>query len=256
MTHTYTLINAWREMLARILADFDAQPNVSPEWLVNPATGRRLKLDLYYPDAALAVRFVGLTAKGQPRQSDWDVAEEEQRDQTRAELCRQHGVLLCLVDPNEETLPQLDGLTRHLRRAAESVAQGKGLAQSKTPIKNRSALAARLAAAYERAGQIRSLVAKNQEQMLANLADSWRDRENGIAPSPAPAPRPAATPAQKRAIAGLRPGLAVAHERFGPGEVVNLSGQGPGAKVAIRFEDGQERTFLVTYIEDKLRVLA
>lgn len=256
MINSYTLINAWREMLARILADFDAQPNVSPEWLVNPATGRRLKLDLYYPDAALAVRFVGLTAKGQPRQSDWELAEEEQRDQTRAELCRQHGVHLCLVDPNEETLPQLDGLTRHLRRAAESVTQGKSLAQSKTPVKNRSALAAQLDAAYERAGQIRSLVAKNQEQMLANLADSWRDRENGITPSPAPAPRPIATPAQKQALARLRPGLAVAHERFGPGEVIKLSGQGPDAKVTIRFEDGQERTFLVVYIEDKLRVLA
>jgi hypothetical protein len=250
MLNTYTLINAWREMLARIFAGFPAQPNVSPEWLVNPATGRRLKLDLYYPDAAVAVRFVGLTAKGQPRQSDWDVAEEEQRDQTRAELCRRNGVYLCLVDSNEETIPQLDRLTRHLERAAVTAAQGKA------PGKNGNVAATRLAAAHARAGQVRALVAKNSDQMLANLADSWRDREAGVVPSPAPISRPAPTPAQKRAIAGLRPGQRVAHERFGPGLVLSLSGQGPDAKIAIRFEDGQERTFLLAYVEDKLRVLA
>ena len=65
MANLYVALNSWREMLARILKDFTAQENVSPEWLVNPATKRRLKLDLYYPEASLAFRFVGLTAKGQ-----------------------------------------------------------------------------------------------------------------------------------------------------------------------------------------------
>ena len=62
-------MNAWREILARIFDGFKAQDNVSPEWLINPATRRRLKLDRLYPDAGVAIRFAGLTAKGQ-RPSD------------------------------------------------------------------------------------------------------------------------------------------------------------------------------------------
>ena len=92
MSSTYFAISAWREILARIFTGFDEQDNVSPAWLVNPATNRRLKLDILYPQVGIAVRFVGLTAKGQGRQSDWEALEVEQRDQTRSELCRQNGV--------------------------------------------------------------------------------------------------------------------------------------------------------------------
>jgi hypothetical protein len=41
----YTEMNAWREILARTFDGFFEQDNVSPEWLINPATKRRLKLD-------------------------------------------------------------------------------------------------------------------------------------------------------------------------------------------------------------------
>ena len=47
MSSTYLAISAWREILARIFTGFDEQDNVSPAWLVNPATNRRLKLDRY-----------------------------------------------------------------------------------------------------------------------------------------------------------------------------------------------------------------
>ena len=73
MLSTYFAMNAWREILARIFEDLPNQDNVSPDWLINPATKRRLKLDKYYPDIGIAFRFVGLTAKGQGRQSDWEV---------------------------------------------------------------------------------------------------------------------------------------------------------------------------------------
>src|SRR3954469_13383430 len=83
MSNIHVTINGWREMLARILKGFTAQENVSRDWLVNPATKRRPKIDLFSPEANLAFRFIGLTAKGQGRQSEWEVMEEEQRDQTR-----------------------------------------------------------------------------------------------------------------------------------------------------------------------------
>ena len=42
---TWLIINGWREIFARIFAEVETKFNVSPEWLVNPATKRHLKLD-------------------------------------------------------------------------------------------------------------------------------------------------------------------------------------------------------------------
>ena len=117
MMNTYLVLSAWREVLARIFDGFSEQDNLSPEWLVNPSTNRKLKLDKVYPDAAIAVRFVGLTAKGQGRQSDLDVLENEERERARAELCRAHGVHLASIDPAEDFVKQMDGLLSVLARA-------------------------------------------------------------------------------------------------------------------------------------------
>ena len=38
-------VNGWRELLARVFTSFDAEYGLTPEWLVNPDTNRRLKLD-------------------------------------------------------------------------------------------------------------------------------------------------------------------------------------------------------------------
>ena len=54
------LINGWREVLARIFDGFETEYGVTPEWLINPETNRRLKLDCLFPDIGVAVRFVGL----------------------------------------------------------------------------------------------------------------------------------------------------------------------------------------------------
>ena len=87
-----TNILGWREILARVMDGFQCQEDVSPAWLVNPATNRPLKLNQLYPQVGLAIRFVGLTAKGQPRQSDDEAQTEAERDEIRAELCRQNEV--------------------------------------------------------------------------------------------------------------------------------------------------------------------
>ncbi|HXF61424.1 MAG TPA: hypothetical protein VNK95_07395, partial [Caldilineaceae bacterium] len=213
MDSLFVALNAWREMLARVFADFTQQENVSPPWLVNPATRRRLKLDSYYPEAGIAVRFVGLKAKGQGRQSDWELLEEEQRDQTRAELCQANGVQLFLVDPLEDAVKQLDTLIRLLSRA------GRVLAQSDRPVAEKSVWQPRLGAARAKAEELRRLVARQPEQMLANLADSWRDREIGLASSLAPLPLPTPTRTAVQQALHLAEGQRVAHTKYGAGVV-------------------------------------
>ncbi|MBW7882963.1 MAG: hypothetical protein H3C34_10055 [Caldilineaceae bacterium] len=247
MMSTYLAMSAWREILARVFEGFTGQDNVTPEWLVNPATRRRLKLDKYYPEAGIAIRFVGLTAKGQSRQSEWELLEAEQRDQTRAELCRLNGVQLVTVDPAEDLVKQLDGLLRALSRTSRSLAQGDQTAKFKAqwmPV---------LATARDRGERLRASVARNPEQMVANLAEAWRDREAGVALELSVDP---ATPEQPVSSLVLSPGQRVRHSHFGEGVIVTIEGSGGEAKVAILFDAADERTFQANLLYDKLEVLA
>jgi hypothetical protein len=233
---------AWREVLARAMEGFQCQENVSPDWLVNPATKRRLKLDQLYPEVGLAVRFVGVTAKGQPRQSDWEELEEQQRDQTRAELCRAHGVELFLVDVDhahpQEQLLQLRTILSRLSRL---------LAQSRRPDKEKSTLMPRLAEARARLDQATRRVHSADD--LALYAELWRDRETSAAAAmraPA-APRP--QPQGKLRV--YQPAQAVQHATFGPGTVVSVN-SGDDPQITVLFADGRERTFLASLVSGKL----
>lgn len=245
MMNTYIVLSAWREALARIFDGFTAQDNISPDWLVNPATNRKLKLDKVYPDIAIAVRFVGLTAKGQGRQSDLEVLENEERERARAELCRAHGVHLASIDPAEDSVKQMDGLLSVLARASRS------MATSDRADAEKAALMTALAAARSRAEQLRSRLAQNPEQMLENLAAGWRDREANLAVALS---APATTPGQSAAIV-LTTGQRVRHTRFGEGVVTRIDGNGPEAMVAILFDAAQERTFRADLLADKVEVL-
>jgi hypothetical protein len=249
MSNIYVALSAWREMLARILKDFTAQENVSPEWLVNPATKRRLKLDLFFPEANLAFRFIGLTAKGQGRQSDWEVMEEEQRDQTRQELCRQKGVQLLLVDPLEEPVKQMDHLIRLLSRANRLMAQGD------RPVAEKMIWQPRLSLAVSQAEELRTRVARNPEQMMANLAESWRDRELDGGPALPPEPLPIPADAVD-ALPPLEIGQRVHHVKFGAGVITATNGSGVEATITILFDADQERTFLAALLADKLTLAA
>ena len=229
-------IIAWREILARTMQDFDLQENVSPDWLVNPATSRRLKLDQFYPEAGLAVRFVGLTAKGQPKQSDWELQEEAQRDQTREELCRQHGVELFLLDPDHphpaEQLQRLRLILMRLAQAHPPRARAKG-----SPL---------LSDARTRLDEITRRV--KDPESLALFAELWRDREiAGVA-----AARPVASPARSAAPLRLAEGMRIQHARFGAG-VVDAIDPGADPQITIVFDTGERRTFLASLVSDKLR---
>ncbi len=250
MSSMFLAISAWREILARTLNDFDGQDNVSPDWLINPATRRKLKLDRYYPDAGIAVRFAGLTAKGQKRQSDWEALEIEQRDQTRSELCRVNGVQMVIIDPVDDPVKQVDNFVSLLSRAS------RVMAQSERPDKVKKKLMPALSKARSRLNELRSMIAKNPEQMMANLAESWRDRETGIA-----------TELQKASVInngrtkGKRKAKSfsadqrVRHDRFGEGTITGITGEGEEATLSILFDAAEERTFLASLVQDKLDVL-
>jgi hypothetical protein len=242
----YLHINAWREILARTMEGFAEEDNVSPDWLVNPATRRRLKLDKYYRDARLAVRFIGLTAKGQGRQSDWEIQETEQRDQTRAELCRQHGVQLLLIDPEEEGVKQIDTLIRMLSRTSRT------LAQSDQPALYKLKWMPALSSARETAAELRSLMAKNPTQMMNNLADAWRDREAGLCAGAKTSSPPPPVQAHPFVYAV---GQRVRHERFGDGVITAFTPSEQDTRVSILFDGGEERTFLSSLVYNKLSVI-
>lgn len=234
---------AWREILARILADFEVQENVSPEWLINPATNRRLKLDQFYPPIGLAVRFVGLTAKGQPRQSEWELLEEAQRNETRAELCRINGVELLLVDPNDpnprEPLRRLRTLLSRCSRV---------LAQSKRPGQDKATLMPQLAGARHRLDQVVRKVHGPDD--LALYAELWRDREfAAIAATRQPEP---ALREKRVRMPRFAEGQVVSHTAFGAGTIVAINGSGNDQQITVQFEDGRERTFLSSLVAGKL----
>jgi hypothetical protein len=177
------------------------------------------------------------------------VLENEQRDQTRVELCRQNGIQLATLDPADEMLKQLDGLLSVLARASRTLAQGP------QPAKYKAEWMPALASARDRAEKLRGLILKNPDQMLANLAEGWRDREAGTAlelRSPEPAPN---QPPSKPLL--LAPSQRVRHIKFGDGVVTRIDGAGDEAQVYILFDGvGDERRFQANLIYDKLAVIA
>ena len=116
----------WREILARVFDGFDVEYGVTPEWLINPDTNRRLKLDLLYPQVAIAVRFVGVEGGGRRRRkSDEEVASEADREEARAAVCRHNGIVLVSISPDGEPRTELRKLEFGLSRATSQMAQAQ-----------------------------------------------------------------------------------------------------------------------------------
>jgi hypothetical protein len=240
-------IMAWSEILARTMQGFAVEIDASPAWLVNPATKRRLKLDQFYPEAGLAVRFVGLTAKGQPKQSDWEQLEDQQRDLTREELCRQHGVELFLVEPDypypSEQIQRLRSLLSRLERV---------LPQGSRPGQGQKTLAQRLAEARGRLDEIARRV--KSPETLALYAELWRDRETATLVAARP-PASSAVAARPAGLLRQEPGARVAHTRFGLGVIETVDGAAGDAQITVLFDSGEQRTFLASLVGDKLQTL-
>lgn len=82
--------------------------HVRPRWLVNPATGNRLELDLLFPLASVAFEFNGLLHR---------VQEQRARDAVKAWCCWQNGIALVVVRSFElSTSPFFWSRERYFRR--------------------------------------------------------------------------------------------------------------------------------------------
>ena len=234
-------VNGWREVLARVFTGLDAEYGLTPEWLINPDTNRRLKLDYFFPDIALAVRFIGLegTERRRPKADD-EVATEARREQTRAAVCKEHGVVLVSIDPDAEPRAGLRGLEMGLARASAQ------LAQSSISHARKQALMPRLSEARRRAGEF---TLRLKDPRTLNLyAEMWRDRQAELA---AQSPVKAA-PARRRTY---RVGMSVEHERFGPGQITEVLPEEGDIKVTVDFVEAGMRSFYASLLDDtKFRI--
>jgi hypothetical protein len=234
-------VNGWREVLARVFAGFDAEYGLTPEWLVNPDTHRRLKLDYFFRDISVAVRFTGLEGTDRRRpKSDDEVASEAQREQARAAVCKEHGVVLVSIDPDAEPRAGVRSLEMGLARASAR------LAQSSIAHARKQALMPRLSEARRRAGEF---TLRLKDPRTLNLyAEMWRDRQADLA-AQAPAVVP---PARRRSY---RVGMSVEHERFGPGQITDVQPEEGDIKVTVDFVEAGVRSFYASLLDDtKFRI--
>lgn len=230
-------VNGWREVLARVFDGFEVEYGLTPEWLVNPDTNRRLKLDYFFPELSVALRFVGMEGTGRKRRkSDDEVVAEENREDAREAVCRGHGVLLLSIDPDGEPRAVLRELEMGLARASAQVARSGMLAAQKQK------LMPLLGKARQVAGEF--TVKLTVPERLNMYAEMWWDRQAALA-TQAPA-KPAAR-ARRYEV-----GMAVEHTRFGLGQVTAIETDGDDSKVTVDFPDSGVRTFLAGLVGDKL----
>lgn len=227
---TWQINNGWREILARIFAGLETKLNITPEWLVNPATQRRLKLDLLYPTIGVAVRFEGAEVKQRRRPSLEEEAQQRVRDDARVEVCRAHGIELILIDLSVET-PKVTFqlIDTALSRAAQRV---------KAPDLVATIREARATAA--------SLARKIQRYRDFKLyADLWQDRQyQPVLSTPAAPPKPKLS---------FTPGMEVEHTAFGPGVVIAAAPSNDDTMITVDFITAGQRTFAASLVGDKLR---
>ncbi len=199
------LVNGWREVLERIFAGFDAQYSVTPDWLVNPETGRHLKLDYIYPEIGVAVRFTGLEGPGRKRRkSDEEVADDAAREDSRAAVCREHGVVLLSIDPDGEPREALRRIEMGLARATAQLAMGTA------PQVFKQRLMPMLSQARQRAGEFTTRLAK--PDALMTYAELWWDRQARLVPAAAPTAPAARSPSSATAAAASGSPAASEHQ--------------------------------------------
>lgn len=230
---------AWREILERIFDGFTLQESVTPDWLVNPETGRRLKLDRFYPEAAIGFRLVGSTGKRKAPRSEQELEEEARRDSIREQLCRNKGVTLIAIHVYES---EPRDVLRDIRSALSRSA--RVLAQSDHPHETKAALAPRLSKAKRVCDGLAARVRRTED--LALYSELWEDRQH------APPPKSPETPVQGARRHAYSVGQRVHHHRFGEGSVIDVRPSRADHLVVVRFDDGSERSFAASLVQSKL----
>jgi hypothetical protein len=224
-------VNAWREVFTRIFTKTEEQLNVFPEWLVNPTTKRRLKLDLLYPEIGVAVRFEGLQgAQRRPRPSLEEEEQEQQRQAARPEVCRAHGIELIVVNPGDTPPTVFRAIDMALSRAG----------QRAQPAAARQKITQCRAAAADLARRVKS------PHDLNVYAELWQDRQYQ------PTAKPTPTPAQPKKTPRFTPGMEVEHVIFGPGVVLAVTPSGNDTMLSVDFVIAGPKTLALSLVSGKL----
>lgn len=228
--------NGWREVFARVFEGVESQFNVTPDWLVNPATRRRLKLDMLYPDIGVAVRFEGLSGKdlrgkrGHRRPSLEEEAQQRARDDARVNVSQEHGIQLIIVNmatgKPQAVFRQIDAALGRIRQRAKKA--------SHLPQIN----VARATAA----GLARTINTSNDLDLYADL---WADRQYRIS-------EPATAPSSTGPAIAYVVGMAVEHTIFGPGIVQATTRSNGDTLVTVKFDTAGEKTLAASLVGDKL----
>lgn len=225
--------NAWREIVTRIFEEAETEFNVWPEWLVNPATNRPLKLDVYYPQLGVAVRFEGVQAKRQQRLSLEEEVQQAVRDRARQDLCRSNGVELIVVDLDSDDPPAaLRDIDVCLSRAKERVTSKK----AKQQIKQARAVAADLARRLKQTGNLRL------------YADLWDDRQHRLAEPQQSGSRSSAREPR------FEEGMQVEHPVFGKGVILTVTEKEGDIFLRVDFVTAGVKVLAASLVADKLRV--
>jgi hypothetical protein len=233
------LVNGWREVLARVFDGFVTEYGLTADWLVNPDTNRRLKLDCFFPEIAAAVRFVGLegTARKQ-RKSDEEVLAEDAREQARVAACKAHGVVLISIDPDGEPRVALRNIEMGLTRASSQLAQNTAISHTR-----KQKLMPMLAQARRRAGEFATRLTVPEK--LNIYAEMWWERQANLSAQATPQ-KPA------RPAAHFEVGMDVYHERFGTGCVTAIAPEDGDTKVTVDFVEAGVRSFYASLVGGKL----
>ncbi len=231
-------INGWREVLARVTDGADVQYGITPDWLVNPGTNRKLKLDYLYPDMGLAVRFVGLqgTTRRQ-RKSDEEVMDEAEREKMRAAVCRAHGVTLLSIDPDADPKQTLRDLELVLAAITTRTATGN------LPHSQKQRLMPLLSQMRRKAGEFTTRLSPPEKLMI--YAEMWWERQQTL--------QQAAPPEPGSQRFDYRVGMQVVHQKFGPGTVTDVQPDGDDLAVTVNFVEAGVRTFGAALVGDKLQ---
>ena len=231
-TPVWVIANAWREILTRIFADIKTTTNASPEWLVNPVTNRRLKLDMLYPDIGVAVRIEGLTGKQRRQRRSLEEEEQEKnRRQARDEVCRVHNIELIVISLGNEPKAAFRAIDAALGRAKQRAKDASAIRQ----ISQSRATAAGLSH--------RILL----ERDLNLYADLWQDRQYQV-------PEPAAPKAAPSEIPAFEVGMEVEHTAFGPGVIVSVTPGDSDTLLSVDFVTAGQKILAASLVADKLSI--
>jgi hypothetical protein len=227
----WRMANAWREILTRIFEKMETRLNVTPEWLVNPTTNRRLKLDMFYPQPGIAVRLEGLQGKQRrQRPSLEEEIQQKNRDQARVDVCRAHDIELVVVDVTGDNpkavFQDIDLALSRAKRRVEDRATPEKIVQARTTA---SELARRV----------------KQPKDLGLYADLWEDRQYQI-------PEPAASPAPAGKIPDFKAGMEVEHTKFGPGVILDVTPSNGEMLLTVDFITAGQKTLAASLVADKL----